>query len=138
MIFFIGSQPGTVIEQVSRYPSRRIMQVETMEAQSSPAAVWFREGNTVSTTLYKSRGEDTPFLFFTDDVIWARPILGLANLLWSAAHGLAGIVTLPAEGTEPVHQAARGMFYSLPELVFFNIRKGTYLHDAIHEGEHEL
>ena len=136
--FFYHVSTRYRIEQHSRYPSRRIMQVEAMEAQNSPAAVWFREGNTVSTTLYKRREEDTPFLFFTDDVIWARPILGLANLLWSASHGLAGIVTLPAEGTEPVYQAVRGMFYSLPELVFFNIRKGTYLHDAVHEGEHEL
>jgi hypothetical protein len=30
------------------------------------------------------------------------------------------------------------MFYSLPELVFFNIRKGTYLHDTINEGDHSL
>ncbi len=136
--FFYRVSSRYRVEQVSRYPSRRIVQIETMEAQSNPAAVWFQEGNTLSTTLYKHREEDSPFLFFTDDVIWARPILGFANLLWSAAHGLAGIVTLPAEGTEPVQQAARGMFYSLPELVFFNIRKGTYLHDAIHPGEHKL
>ncbi|MEE4165670.1 MAG: hypothetical protein V2I35_06700 [Desulfocapsaceae bacterium] len=136
--FFYKASASYRIEQVTRYPSRRLMQVEAMQAKSSAAAVWLREGNTVSTTLYKRRIEDSPFLFFTDDVGWPRPILGLANLLWSAGHGLAGIVRLPVEGMDPVRQAARGMFYSLPEFVFFNIRKGTYLYDTVYEGGHEL
>ena len=136
--FFYQVSARYRVSQVTRYPSRRIMRIEAMEAQSSPAAVWFSEGNTVSSSLYRNRTEDTPFLFFTDDLVWPRPILGLSNLLWSAVHGLAGIIRLPVEGAGPVRQAARGMFYSLPELVFFNIRKGTYLYDAIHEGGHEL
>jgi hypothetical protein len=136
--FFYQVSTRYNVEQVRRYPSRRIAEVEAMKDQSDTAELWFREGNTLSTTVYRSRTDDTPFLFFTDDVKWARPVLGLANLVWSTAHGLAGIFTLPVKGVEPVHQALRGMFYSLPELVFFNIRKGTYLHDAINEGEHEL
>ena len=126
------------VERITRYPSRRIAQIEAMKKQGDPLDIWFREGNSVSSTVYRSRTEDTPFLFFTDDVTWARPVLGLANLAWSAVHGVAGIVTLPVQGSEPLHQALRGMFYSMPELFLFNIRKGTYLHDAITPGGHEL
>jgi hypothetical protein len=136
--FFYQVSTRYHVDQVTRYPSRRIAEVETMKEQSDRLDVWFREGNTLSTTAYTRRTEDTPFLFFTDDVKWSRPVLGLANLVWSAAYGLAGVITLPVKGGEPVHQAIRGMFYSLPELVFFNIRKGTYLHDAVSEGAHEL
>ena len=136
--FFYQVSTRYHVNHVTRYPSRRIAQVEAMKEQGDTLAVWFQEGNTLGTTVYTKRLEDTPFLFFTDDVKWARPVLGFANLVWSAAYGLAGVVTLPVKGGEPVHQAVRGMFYSLPELVFFNIRKGTYLHDAINEGGHEL
>ena len=136
--FFYQVSTRYHVDQVTRFPSRRITEVEAMKEQSDMTDVWFREGNTLSTTTYTRRMEDTPFLFFTDDVKWTRPVLGLANLVWSVAYGLAGVVTLPINGGEPVHQAVRGMFYSLPELVFFNIRKGTYLHDVINEGAHEL
>jgi len=125
-------------EEIKRYPSRRVARVEAMQERSGAVDVWLREGNTVTTTLYRKRSEDTPFLFFTDDVVWFRPLLGAANLLWSTAHGVAGVFAMPVRGVEPIQQALRGMFYSTPELVFFNIRKGTYLHDIISEGGHEL
>ena len=101
-------------------------------------ALWLKEGNTQTTTLYKPRTEDTPFLFFTDDIVWARPALGIANALWGAAHSIVELVQLPLRGTTQFKHSMQGIFYSLPELIFFNIRKGTYLYDDIHEGAHEL
>jgi len=136
--FFYQVSTRYHLTNINRYPSRRVAQVETMKKQSDPVEVWFREGNTLSSTLYRHRTEDTPFLFFTDDVSWTRPILGCANLIWSAAHGFAGTVALPVKGGNALRQAARGMFYSVPELFFFNIRKGTYLYDVITPGGHEL
>ena len=55
-----------------------------------------------------------------------RPILGITNFLWGTANSIGGVFTLPIDGGERFHQGLRGMFYSLPELVFGNIRKGTY------------
>jgi len=76
--------------------------------------------------LYMRRNEDTPFIFFTDDARLLRPIFGVTNLLWGAANGIGGLFTLPIDGGERFYQGLRGMFYSLPELFFSNIRKGTY------------
>jgi len=33
---------------------------------------------------------------------------------------------MPIDGGERFYQGLRGMFYSIPELFFSNIRKGTY------------
>ena len=124
--------------RVDRYPSRRIAGVETLERYQDSFDVWLQEGNTIRSTIYKKRSADTPFLFFTDDISLARPALGLANVIWGVAHGIGGITQLPVDGGVSLQQAFRGIFYSLPELLFFNIRKGTYLYDAVHVGGHEL
>ena len=107
-------------------PSRRLRQLEGLYAENHSLSVRLRESNTVSTTLYAVRIEDTPFLFFTDDVLLLRPVLGITNFCWAAVSSLAGILTLPMDGGERIHQGLRGMFYSLPELAFNNIRKGSY------------
>jgi hypothetical protein len=39
---------------------------------------------------------------------------------------VVGVFSLPVDSGERLHQSLRGMFYSLPELMFGNIRKGTY------------
>jgi hypothetical protein len=85
-----------------------------------------RESNTLSSTLYESRSKDTPFLFFTDDSLLLRPLLGALNVGYAALYGVAGIVRLPFDNGVSFNQAARGAFYSLPELAFGNIRKGSY------------
>jgi hypothetical protein len=126
------------IEKITRYPSRRIETLESMSMTESSLTLWLREGNTKSSTIYRKRQEDTPFLFFTDNSTWSRPVLGIANLTWAAVSGISGIVTLPADGGERMYQGARGIMYSLPELLFFNIRKGTYQHDALSTSEHQL
>ena len=107
-------------------PSRRLRQLEQFDEDEDTLLIGLRESNTVSSTLYTPRIEDTPFLFFTDDTLLLRPIQGVANLLWGVAHSVGGVFTLPMDGGERLHQGLRGMFYSLPELAFGNIRKGTY------------
>ena len=108
-------------------PSRRLRQLAALYAENNVLSVLrVRESNTVSSTLYRARIEDTPFLFFTDNTFLLRPVQGIANFCWAAVSGLSGILTLPLDGGERIYQGARGMFYSLPELVFNNIRKGTY------------
>ncbi|MDP1558269.1 MAG: hypothetical protein Q8K59_00405 [Nitrosomonas sp.] len=129
---FIPSQFHTQIaerfpvQEKKVLPSRRLRQLEVMYQSGGALQIWLRESNTFSSTLYTPRTEDTPFLFFTDDTLLLRPILGITNILWGAASSVGGIFTLPIDGGERLHQGLRGMFYSLPELVFSNIRKGTY------------
>ncbi len=106
--------------------SRRLRKLAELYQAGSWKRIWIQESNTLGSTLYTPRSQDTPFLFFSDDVSWLRPVFGVTNFCWAALHGLGGVFTLPVDGGERIYQGLRGMFYSLPELVFSNIRKGTY------------
>jgi hypothetical protein len=120
------------------FPSRRSQGLEILSESMSQPRLWLQEGNTLSSTLYTPRTEDTPFLFFTDDQSWARPLLGVGNLGWAAVYSLGGIFSLATGNVEPFYQGLRGMFYSLPELFFANIRKGTYLQETFSGTENNL
>ena len=126
------------VKQIISYPSRRLEALELMKYKHGSVPLWLQEGNTRTSTLYTRRPEDTPFLFFTDDIVWARPLLGIGNIAWASAHALGGLMYMGAQKETTVKQSVQGIVYSLPELIFFNIRKGTYLYDNIHEGGHEL
>ena len=67
------------------------------------------------------------FLFHTDTLPWARPALGGANLGYAALDTLAGLGTWPMDDGQRLRQGAKGMLMSVPELFFFNIRKGHFL-----------
>ena len=114
------------IQTEETHPARRLRELAAMTEHTDSLSIWARESNTLSSTLYTPRTDDTAFLFFTDDTLLLRPILGIANLLWATANSIGGIFTAPIDGGEQLHQGLRGMFYSLPELEFSNIRKGTY------------
>ena len=107
-------------------PSRRLRKLQALSDKENVLKIWFREANTISSTIYEIRSEDTPFLFFTDDAKLLRPLEGAVNFCYAALHGTVGLLTLPFDGGERLHQSMRGMFYSLPEIFFWNIRKGTY------------
>ena len=70
--------------------------------------------------------DDSAFLLFTDDVFWPRPVYGVLNLGYALLHTGAGVVRLPFEGGAPLLRGARGLLFSLPELVFVNVRKGSF------------
>lgn len=126
------------VTEVTSYPSRRLAMVALLALTEQKPRLWLQEANTLTSTLYSPRSEDTPFLFFTDDVIWARPLLGAANFTWAAVHSVAGLFWLPTGDVEYLYQGVRGMFYSVPELFLSNIRKGTYLYDDLTVSESEL
>lgn len=121
--------------ETEEFPARRLRQLNALYARSpsgngddggNDLPLWLRESNTISSTLYKHRTKDTHFLFFTDDAIFSRPVFGAGNFLWGAINTVGGVFGFPLDGGERFHQGLRGMFYSLPELFFGNIRKGTY------------
>ena len=106
-------------------PSRRLRQLEDQQLDSLIA--WLRESNAMTSTLYTRRDRDTAFLMFTDNNWALRPVFGLVNAGYGALYTLVGVLTLPFDKGERLEQGAQGVFYSFPELVFVNIRKGTYL-----------
>ena len=106
--------------------SHRLQKMEKLFEQENDMVVWLRESNVFSSTLYIPRLQDSAFLFFTDNALLMRPVLGLANMVWAALYGVGGFFTLPEDGGERIWQGARGVFYSMPEIFFGNIRKGTY------------
>lgn len=111
-------------EVLPAYRKRMVARMYTTE--SNQAAVYFREFNTLSSSIYKHLPGDTPFLFFTDDVIWPRPLYGLANTVCGGLISAAGLLTLPVDQGALTKKGLRGLLFSFPELFFFNIRKGSF------------
>jgi hypothetical protein len=109
-----------------RVPSYRDRQVAAMRREENPLWVFLRESNVVTSTLYRPQPRDSIFLFFTDDVVPARPLFGAMNLVTGLAASAAGLAMLPVDGGEMLWGGLRGALFSLPELVFQNIRKGTF------------
>lgn len=106
--------------------SFRKRKLESMRKTESSWKVSLRESNTRTSTIYESNEEDSDFLFFTDDVIWIRPVYGLINLGFGLGNGFVGIFTLPFDKGARVKSGLQSAFFSLPELIFFNIRKGSF------------
>ncbi|XDD47201.1 hypothetical protein AB3N60_03700 [Leptospira sp. WS39.C2] len=76
--------------------------------------------------IYRSNPMDHPFLFFTEESIWSRPILGFANVVYGVGYSGFGIIKSPIDKGKDFSKGTEIIFYSLPELFFFNIRKGHF------------
>jgi hypothetical protein len=114
----------TVVAQ-REIPSYRRRLLAEMQERESPLVVMVRESNTVTSTAYRPGSDDSSFLFFTDGQPLLRPVLGACNLLYGVGDTLLGLLTMPVNGPRRLISGARGMLFSLPELLFINIRKGT-------------
>lgn len=115
-----------VAEEV-RLASHRRRALRAMEDHGTLAAT-LRESNVLTSTVYTPNVEDSVFLFFTDDVVVARPVLGAANLMYALGAAVAGLPQLPLDGGRSFAAGLRGAFWSLPELAFGNVRKGSYFY----------
>ncbi len=107
------------------YPSSRLALLQ--QKNHEEASLWqsLRESTTLGSTVYFPDESDSIFLFFTDDVIWSRPIAGAFNLITGAGAAIGGILALPFDQGKTFNRGLKGMLFSLPELAFFNIRKGS-------------
>jgi hypothetical protein len=114
------------VSGVEELPSHRKARLALMYSREDPVRVYLRESNTLTSTLYRRMPEDSAFLFFTDDTVAPRPLLGAANLLTGVGVAAAGLVMLPADGGDLLTSGLKGVLFSLPELAFFNIRKGSF------------
>ena len=106
-------------------PSYRAARLAEMNGREASLKVFLRESNTITSTVYRPGPDDSAFLFFTDDALLLRPLFGAFNLLVGFGEGLLGIVTMPVEGPGRLLSGTRGVLFSLPELVFVNLRKGS-------------
>ena len=88
------------------------------------------ELSTLTSTSYTPRSEDGAFLLFTDQSpFFLRPVLGSGNLGYSLLTGALGLLKLPMDNGSEFLEGLNGALFSLPELVGWNIRKGSYSGD---------
>jgi hypothetical protein len=105
-------------------PSYRHYWLDRMLRDNDSITTRLRESNTLTSRLYQ-HGEPDVFLFFTDDKPVLRPILGATNLLFGTGAAAAGLMTLPFDHGRLALGGLRGVLFSIPELAFVNIRKGS-------------
>jgi hypothetical protein len=115
-------------------PSRRRTAITRLTAERSALLTALRESNTLTATTYDRNPDDSVFLFFTEGRPLARPLFGTVNLGVGLGATLAGMATLPLDRGHLAWGGLRGTLFSLPELAFVNIRKGTYDRFAAADG----
>lgn len=89
-----------------------------------------KEISTLSSEYYRFNQEDSIFIFFTDEEIFFRPLFGFINLISGIGELGYGVVISPFDGGDRVVKGLQGIFFSGPELIFFNIRKGTFIYEG--------
>ena len=119
---------GTRYRVVSSFRLSPYREVEIRQRQGSTPdwLVNLRESNTLSSSVYGFNGEDAVFVFFTQDAVWFRPLQGSINLAAAGAEAVFGMLSWPWDGGRHLLRSVKGVAVSLPELVFFNIRKGSF------------
>jgi hypothetical protein len=107
-------------------PSYRRATVRRMRAVEPSWRVAVREGNVLTARSYRPNPDDPAFLLFSDDAGIARPLFGAVNLAWGAGASVVGAALAPVDRAALLRAGVEGMLYSLPELAFVSVRKGTY------------
>jgi len=85
-----------------------------------------REASPFTSRLAANARRDSLFLFYADDLLLLRPALGAANLAAGFGATAAGIALAPFDGGDTLVKGLRGVLFSLPELGFVALRKGSY------------
>jgi hypothetical protein len=118
------------VVETAETPSYRRARLREMYERENDVVVYLREFNTFTSTIYARNLDDSAFFAFTDDVVFARPLLGVANLVTGLGRSLFGIVRLPFDRGAALKDGLLGAMYSVPELAFVNIRKGSQYYVA--------
>jgi hypothetical protein len=106
-------------------PSYRELRLQQMRAEEPGFWLALRESNTLTARAYQRGEGDSFFVFFTEDPVWLRPLLGAVNLVAALGESVWGLVKLPVDRGRTFVSGVKGAFVSLPELAFANIRKGS-------------
>jgi hypothetical protein len=99
------------------------LQLEKLEYQPLQS---LKEISTLTSSSYSFNADDAWFIFFTDDTVLLRPVLGAVNTVTAITQSIFGLFSLPFDDGENLHAGSVGVLMSIPELLFINIRKGSY------------
>ncbi len=125
---FVSSQRVRARYTVSEtrwLPSFRRFQLAELARREPAWRVALRESNTFTSTLYAPSARDGFFVFFTDGPAPLRPLLGAGNLLGALGWSGAGLALAPFDRGRALRAGLEGALFSLPELLFVNLRKGS-------------
>ncbi len=112
------------IDERSTLPSYRKYWLSRLRETDGAMRVALRESNTLTATLRHPDDGDDVFLFYTDDTVALRPLYGAINAGVGAGTSVVGLATLPFDRGRLLTTGVRSVVFSLPELVFVNLRKG--------------
>lgn len=114
------------VTEARTLPSYRQMVLGRMEEASRASwAARLREQVSLTSTVTPLDADEEVFLFFSSDSVAMRPLAGAANLIFGMGGVVGGLIAAPFDGALLLRASARGVFYSVPELAFINLRKGT-------------
>jgi len=125
-VFFEHARERMRVSRVVGIPSHREEELERMLRESPGVATRARESTAYTSSIYQPLLRDSAFLLFTDDVFWRRPAYGAVNLLFGLGYSTYGLAAAPFDGGARVKAGLEGMLWSLPELGFMNVRKGSF------------
>ena len=113
------------VQESSTLGGYRQQRVAEMEQREGRLRVALRESNVVTATAYRRDDQDGFFLFFTEDAGPLRPLFGALNLAAALGRSAFGVLALPFDAGRGLRAGLEGAFWSLPELAFQSVRKGT-------------
>jgi hypothetical protein len=125
-VFFDRVERELRVTQAAYYPNRRERELTQLLARDPSALTRARESTAYTSSSYAPLLRDSAFFLFTDDVFWRRPAYGGVNLLFELGYTGYGLLALPFDGGARAKAGLEGMVWSMPELFFMNVRKGTF------------
>lgn len=125
-VFFDRVRERAPVADVVHVPSHRARELARLERAEPGPWMRLRESTALGSKIYKPRIQDGAFLLFTDDVYWRRPVYGAVNFAYAAGYTAYGVAAAPFDLGARAKAGFSGMFWSVPELVFQNVRKGTF------------
>ena len=107
-------------------PSYRQAYVAEIAARDDSALARLRETSTLTSSIYRGSDRDSRFLFFTDGALATRPLFGACNIAAGISETTVGLLAAPFDRGHTLWSGIKGVVFSLPELAFLNLRKGTF------------
>lgn len=126
LVSYYAVQSNYPITDTQTLPSLRMMRLQQLYQKEPDLVVFLRENNTLTSTLYTHNPNDSFFIFFTDNQFLLRPLFGALNTLAGIGQTVLGVLAWPFDAGNLLNSGTTGILMSLPELAFFNLRKGSY------------